>query len=111
MGFEPGTFKRKQSHNASLSYPLDLHENYNRAISANILTRTAFCTVWNETIRFHSHIFVSIPAHPFSWNGRLLKVQKHDNKQNFAITVSLCQNIVYSQASIFLFIFLPFLKS
>ena len=22
-------------------------------------------------------------VHPFSWNSRLLKVQKHDNKQNF----------------------------
>ena len=22
-------------------------------------------------------------AHHFSWNSRLLKVQKHDNKQNF----------------------------
>ena len=37
----------------------------------------------NENIRFHSHIFVSIPAHPSSWNSRILKVQKHDNKQNF----------------------------
>ena len=26
---------------------------------------------------------MSIPAHPFSWNSRLLKVQKHDNKQIF----------------------------
>ena len=29
---------------------------------------------------------MSIPAHPFSWNSRLLKVQKHDNKQNFDYT-------------------------
>ena len=83
VGFEPGTCKRKRDHTASLSYPVDQHESYNRAIYANTLTRTAFCTDLNENIRFYSHIFVSIPAHPFSWNSRLLKVQKHDNKQNF----------------------------
>ena len=36
-----------------------------------------------ENGRFHSHMFVSIPAYPSSWNSRLLKVQKYDNKQNF----------------------------
>ena len=27
--------------------------------------------------------FREFTAHPFSWNSQLLKVQKHDNKQNF----------------------------
>ena len=30
---------------------------------------------------------MSLSAHIFSWNSRLLKVQKHDNKQNFDSTV------------------------
>ena len=36
------------------------------------------------------HIFVNIPAHTFSWNSRLLKVQKYENKQNFDYNESIC---------------------
>ena len=44
VGFEPRTFRSKINQTASLSYPLDYHESYDRAISANTLTRKTFCT-------------------------------------------------------------------
>ena len=37
---------------------------------------------------------MSIPAYPFSWNSRLLKVQKHDNQQNFDYTGQLSTGCV-----------------
>ena len=48
----------------------------------------------NEILDFSKKILclcVNIPAHPLSWNSRLLKVQKHDNKQNFdyVLTINL----------------------
>ena len=56
----------------------------------------------NNKQNFDSHIFVSIPAHPFSWNSGLLKVQKHDNKQNFGcsnlyrnINIDVCLMVKY----------------
>ena len=42
--YQCGTFKSKRNQTASLSYPLDYHESYNREISANTLTRNTFCT-------------------------------------------------------------------
>ena len=44
---------------------------------------------------------MSIPAHPFSWNSRLLKVQKHDHKQNFDYNPIL--NILCRWKYVFLF--------
>ena len=99
MGFEPRTFKRKRDHTASLSYPLDKQERYNRAISANTLTRTAFLYGFEGKFTIslaHFREYTSKPARPFSWKSRLL----HDNKQNIDYRDLLPLNVFIIQQAL-----------